>query len=317
MTPRPDDSKPTPRQTKGDRAEFIPAGPVSATGSNLVDPITGRHALDVLYEQSTKPPVDWSLKSNDPSIYLRHKPGQILRGGYQVETVFEDPPTGFYAEGRICLHRHFPPVLVIRGFGSWYPVDRVLEDTPDVFFARLERQFNSTETTGAIAWLKHYRDRHQPADVTGESLGGKIAQQIAAYYPDLIRSTVTFNPLGISPKLIANSSANNVFHYFTLGERYAFWANGGDFLPGKFYQISKRGQKSCRYKLAEALVRKAPFPKKRHIICYPSLFIVRIVLLAISQLILLKRHNGLILNARQPVVMQIDRSQLPSSSNSP
>lgn len=228
--------------------------------------------------------------------------------GYIVEKVFEDFKTGFYAEARSSItYTSHAPLLVIRGYGSWYPFDRVLEDTPDVFMARLERQLKSAETVGAIDWLKQQFVSGNPADVIGESLGGKVAQQIAAKYYNYMRSTVTFNALGVSRKLVQASTATNVFHYFTLGERYAFWANRGDFIPGTTFVISKNGR-NWWYKIEEAIVRMARLDEK---------FRKRRVLVVIlAHWLLLNRHNAIVLNNKNPLVVQIYPNQLELFRNS-
>ena len=268
---------------------------------------TGRHLLDTLYEKFAKPQLHDTFKPNNPSIYIRHQSGEVVYG-YLVEKVFEDFKTGFYAEARSSIeYAKATSVLVIRGYGSWYPFDRVLEDTPDVFMASLRRQLKSAETVGAIDWLKQQFESGNPADVIGESLGGKVAQQIAAKYYNYIRSTVTFNALGVSRKLVQTSTAMNVFHYFTLGERYAFWANGGDYIPGTTFVISKKG-KNWRYKIEEAIVRMARFEEK---------FRKRQVLVVIlAHWLLLNRHNAIVLNNKNPVVVQIYPNQLQLFRNS-
>jgi hypothetical protein len=120
---------------------------------DFVDRATGRHLLDCAYERFAKPQLHDTFKPSNPSIYIRHQEGELLHG-YVVEKVFEDTRTGFYAEGRYCLgYVSDTPILVIRGYGSWYPFDRVLEDTPDVFIARLQRQLKAAEKSGAVDWL--------------------------------------------------------------------------------------------------------------------------------------------------------------------
>ena len=267
---------------------------------DFVDRQTGRHLLDSLYEKFAKPQLHDTFKPNNPSIYVRHQEGEFVHG-YVVKKVFEDFKTGFYAEARSSMTYNPTPILVIRGYGSWYPLDRVLEDTPDVFVAKVERQLKAAETVGAIDWLKQQFRSGNPADVIGESLGGKVAQQIVAKYPDYIRSTVIFNSLGVAEKLAQTCTAKNVFHYFTLGERYAFWANGGDYIPGRIFVISQKG-KNWWYKIEEAIVRMAHFEgkfRKR-----------RVLVVILAQWLLLNRHNAIVLNKKKPVVVEIDRAQL-------
>jgi len=96
---------------------------------------------------------------------------------------------------------------------------------------------------------------------TGFYAEGRVPVSINHKYPDYIRSTVTFNALGVSEKLAKTSTATNVFHYFTLGERYAFWANGGDYIPGTILIVSHKGE-NWWYKIEEAIVRRARFEGK-------------------------------------------------------
>ena len=274
---------------------------MTTTKSDFVDSKTARHSLDAIYERFAKPQLHDTLKPNNPSIYVRHQEEEFV-GSYQVKKVFEDCKTGFYAEVRSSMKSaNHAPILVIRGYGSWYPFDRVLEDTPDVFIAKVELQLKSAETVGAIDWLKEQFASGYPADVVGESLGGKVAQQIAATYPDCIRSTVTFNSLGISEKLAKTSTATNVFHYFTLGEKYAFWANGGDYIPGTIFVISQKGE-NWWYKIEEAIVRIARLDEKFRK--------RRVLVVMLAHWLLLNRHNAIVLNKKKPVVVQIDRTQL-------
>jgi pimeloyl-ACP methyl ester carboxylesterase len=276
------------------------------TKLDFVDSKTGRHLLDAIYEKFAKPQLHDTFKPNNPSIYVRHAVGEII-DNYLVDKVFEHPETGFYAEARVPVSINNPSVLVIRGYGSWYPFERVLEDTPDVFVSKLERQLKGAEIVGAIDWIKQQFTMGNSADVIGESLGGKVAQQIVVKYPDYIRSTVTFNALGVSEKLVKTSTATKVFHYFTLGERYAFWANGGDYIPGTILIVSQKGE-NWWYKIEEAIVRRATFNgkfRKR-----------RVLMVLLAQLILLNRHNAIVLNRRKPVVVQIDRPQLQIFRNS-
>ena len=280
---------------------------MKATKSDFIDSQTGRHLLDAIYEKFAKPQLHDTFKPNNPSIYVRHQEGELVHN-YLVEKVFEDCKTGFYAEARSSIiYANATPVLVIRGYGSWYPFDRVLEDTPDVFIANLQRQLKSAEICGAIDWIKQQFASGNPADVIGESLGGKVAQQIAAKYHNFIRSTVTFNSLGVSPKLVQTSTATKVFHYFTLGERYAFWANRGDYIPGTTFVISQKG-KNWWYQIEEAIVRMARLDEK---------FRKRQVLVVmLSHWLLLNRHNAIVLNQKKPVVVQIYPNQLQLFRNS-
>jgi pimeloyl-ACP methyl ester carboxylesterase len=298
-------NKPKPKQP-----QFIEKSVNLAAFPRVVESSTGRHTLDVLYERFSKPQFELIFKKDEPSIYLRHTEGQILQGNYQVEKVFEDQKTGFYAEGRIPLSKNLPPVLVIRGYGSWYPFDGVLQDTPEVFIAHLDGQSKAAETQGVVDWMINKCEQGDRPDVIGESLGGKIAQQLAVNYPHLIRSVVTFNPLGISPDLAQSSPHPSVFHYFTLGERYAFWANQGEFIPGKIFQISKRGTHSWKYQLTEWLIQQTPSPlesfKSRH--C--ALRILEIIQRLGVQILLIYRHNGLIFTHPNPVVQVVELTEL-------
>jgi pimeloyl-ACP methyl ester carboxylesterase len=277
--------------------------------TNIIHPTTGRHQLDVVYERFAKPQLNDLASSTNPSIYVRHEVGQEVWAGYIIEKVFEDPPTGFYAEGRISKCRTKPPVLVIRGYGSWYPFERVLEDTPDVFLAHFDRQLKSAEACGAVDWLKDSHLAGNQADIIGESLGGKVTQQLAAKYLEYIRSSVTFNSVGVSQELAHSSKAQNVFHYFTLGERYAFWANQGCYIPGICFQISKAG-KNWKYNLTEFIIKTGSFPVKPAFFLNPFPYFIQILFSIFAQLILLSRHNALVLNHPRPVVRQVPLDEI-------
>ncbi|MBK4729338.1 hypothetical protein JJD41_05475 [Oxynema sp. CENA135] len=288
--------------------------PPSDIPTSFVDPKTGRHVLDVIYERFSKPQANSIFDTDDPSIYVKHEVGDRLLGGYRVEAVFEDSKTGFYAEARMPEDREHPPVLVIRGYGSWYPFDGVLQDTPDVFIAELEWQVEAAETVGVGEWIETYYRQDRPPDAIGESLGGKIVQQLAIRYPHALRSVVTFNSLGISSELAKNHQIKNVFHYFTLGEKYAFWANRGDYLPGSCFEISKRG-KNWQYRLTQmclcldilAVVRSLVQRQRKRVKLW------RFARGLFSQFILLKRHNEVILNRDNPVVVPTTIARLRKS----
>ncbi len=305
------------KKSKPRTAQIGQKFPDLAKFSYLSELSTARHPFDVIYEQFSKPQIQLLFNKDEPSIYLRHTEGQIVKGNYQIEKVFEDYLTGFYAEGRIPLSGNAPPVLVIRGYGSWYPFDGVLQDTPDVFIANLDWQFKAAETKGAVDWIKEKCHQGDRPDVIGESLGGKIAQQLAVKYSDCIGSVVTFNPLGIAVDLAESSPAKAVFHYFTLGECYAFWANQGGFIPGTVFQISKRGSRCWTYRLAEWLIQRTPSPLGRFKSRNVWLRFIEIFERLMVQLILLHRHNSLILHHPRPIVQIVELKKLLPHVNSP
>jgi pimeloyl-ACP methyl ester carboxylesterase len=195
-----------------------------------------RHQRDTLYEQLAKPGKDYSVYNN------KHYQGEVLLKEYQVEQVFQDKPSGFYALGLVSVSGENPPVLVIRGFGNWGKLEEFpteffpYKDIPDVVLTESDQQFQAAKQLGVIEWLQDKAMSGIKPDVVGQSLGGKIGQQLAVACPEYIQSLVTFNSIGISAKEVDRYQGNvNIFHYVNPDDLFCYIL-GEKFLPGTIFQ---------------------------------------------------------------------------------
>jgi hypothetical protein len=198
---------------------------------------TVRHKLDKIYEQLAKPGKPYCVYNN------KHYQGEIILEEYRVDRIFQHKISGFYALGLISVSGENPSILVIRGFGNWgrleeFPTEFLpYKDIPDVVLTKSDEQFQAAKRIGVIEWLQDKAIREMKPDVVGQSLGGKIGQQLTVEVPDYIHSLVTFNSIGISAKEYDKYQGNvKIFHYvnpddlvpYVLGER---------FLPGTIFQV--------------------------------------------------------------------------------
>jgi pimeloyl-ACP methyl ester carboxylesterase len=199
-----------------------------------------RHKRDRIYEKLAKPGKDYSVYNN------KHYQGEIILGEYRVERVFQDKRSGFYALGLVAISGENPPVLVIRGFGNWgrleeFPTEFVpYKDIPDVVRTESDRHFQAAKTVGVIEWLREKAIEGIKPDIVGQSLGGKIGQQLTVEVPDNIHSLVTFNSIGISSKDFERYRGNvEIFHYINPADLVPY-VLGDKFLPGTVFQVSNQ-----------------------------------------------------------------------------
>lgn len=196
-----------------------------------------RHKRDKIYEQLAKPGNAYSVYSN------KHYQGEIILGEYLVEQVFQDKSSGFYALGLVSASGENPPVLVIRGFGNWgrleeFPTEFLpYKDIPDVVINESDRHLQAAKKLGVIDWLKDKAFRGMKPDLVGQSLGGKIGQQLTVEVPDYIHSLVTFNSIGISSKEFEKYQGKvKIFHYINPADLVPYLL-GEKFLPGTIFQV--------------------------------------------------------------------------------
>ena len=197
-----------------------------------------RHKRDKTYEKLAKPGNDYSVYSN------KHYQGETILGEYWVEQVFQDKPSGFYALGLLSLSGENPAVLVIRGFGNWgrleeFPTEFLpYNDIPDVVVTKSDEQFQAAKKSGVINWLKSKAIKGIKPDVVGQSLGGKVGQQITVEAPAYIHSLVTFNSIGISEEEFKKYKGHvEIFHYINPADLVPY-VLGENFLPGTIFQVS-------------------------------------------------------------------------------
>ncbi|MEG4384069.1 MULTISPECIES: S8 family serine peptidase [unclassified Microcoleus] len=166
--------------------------------------------------------------------------GEVLNSGYTVNKVISDPNTGFYAVGLVSTDGSKPPVLAVRGTGG-SPTERqgiatlkdVLEDANPISIGYSQFQANKNEIE---AWLAAQNQQGRRPDIVGHSLGGALAQTIAAEFTDKVGQTVTFNSPGIDDSIALKFALNggnpeNVTHYVVSGDIVQM--AGEAFLPGQ------------------------------------------------------------------------------------
>ncbi len=198
---------------------------------------TVKYHRDKLYEQLAKPGNDYSVYSN------KHYQGENILGKYLVEQVFQDKDSGFYALGLVSIYADNHPVLVVRGCGNWgafenFPTEFVpYKDIPDVVMTQSDQHFKAAKKTGVIEWLRNKAFMGMKADILGQSLGGKVGQQLTVEVPEYIHCLVTFNSIGISSEEFERYQGSvEIFHYINPADLVAY-VLGEKFLPGTVFQV--------------------------------------------------------------------------------
>lgn len=191
---------------------------------------------DKIYEKIAKPGSQCSVYSN------QHYQGEIILKKYLIEEIFQDQSSGFYALGLISNSWKKHPVLVIRGCGNWgdlkdFPKEFLpYQDIPDVLITGSDKHFQAAKKVGVIKWLQKQASLGKKPDLVGQSLGGKVAQQLAIEVPEDIHCLVTFNSIGISESELQRYKGKiKIFHYVNPLDLipYIF---GEKFLPGTIWQ---------------------------------------------------------------------------------
>lgn len=196
-----------------------------------------RHPCDQVYEQLAKPGNDYSVYRN------HHYPGEILLNEYQIEQIFNDRKSGFYAFGLVPTSSNNVPVLVIRGCGNWgslaaFPTEFFpYRDIPDIILTQSDRQLHAAQKAGVVEWLKKQAIQGNKPDIVGQSLGGKVGQQLTVIASDYIHSLVTFNSIGISEDEFSKYRGNvAIFHYINPVDLFPYIL-GDRFLLGRVFQV--------------------------------------------------------------------------------
>ena len=195
---------------------------------NPLDEMTYQHlAIDVAY--------DISLKKNDTISYKGHE--------YIVNEIFDDSGalfnTGFRAIGLAPKNANDPYVLDIRGTeinqGSSTRLLNLIGDADPSGIGYLQFVANASRLE---TWLSN----HKYADVIGHSLGGAIAQEVAADFTHkggLLGRIETFNSPGVNYSYINDfnsSKVQGVTHYIVAGDIVSLAGSG--YLPGEYKLIS-------------------------------------------------------------------------------
>lgn len=196
-----------------------------------------RYQRDRIYEKLAKPGDDFSVYSN------KHYWGEVILDKYQVDQIFQDKYSGFYALGLVSTTLENLPVLVIRGFGNWGALEEFpreffpYHDIPDVLMAQSNEHFQAAKKLGVIKWLQQQVIKEVKPDIVGQSLGGKVGQQLAIEVPEFIHCLVTFNSIGISTEEFERYQGNvEIFHYINPADVVPYIL-GEKFLPGTILQV--------------------------------------------------------------------------------
>jgi len=197
-------------------------------------------ARGIAYEDPEVSAIAEDAFKNNSLLGNKLAVGEDLNSGYKVDKVISDPNTGFYAVGLVSKDGSKPPVLAVRGTGG-SPTERkgiavlkdVLEDANPISIGYSQFQANKNEIE---AWLAAQNQQGRRPDVVGHSLGGALAQTIAAEFTDKVGQTVTFNSPGIDDSIALKFALNggkpeNVTHYVVSGDIVQM--AGEAFLPGQ------------------------------------------------------------------------------------
>jgi serralysin len=152
----------------------------------------------------------------------------LATAGYRIDQVFNDPTTGFQALGLASLTPDKPSVLVFRGANELID-DAANADARGIGF----NQF--TANREAIAtWLAKFSNATLKPDLVGHSLGGALAQTVAADLTEQSGNLVTFNSPGVNTTTVAQfqqkGATKNITHYIVNGDLVSLGGQG--YLPG-------------------------------------------------------------------------------------
>jgi hypothetical protein len=215
-------------------------GAVHELGERLLSSLnhqTVEYHRDKLYEQLAKPGNEYSVYSN------KHYQGENILEKYLIEQIFKDKASGFYALGLVSISGENHPILVVRGCGNWgafenFPTEFVpYKDIPDVVMAQSDWHFKAAKKTGVIEWLRNKAFTVMKPDLVGQSLGGKVGQQLTVEVPEYIHCLVTFNSIGISLEEFEKYQGSvEIFHYINPADLVPY-VLGEKFLPGTVFQV--------------------------------------------------------------------------------
>lgn len=194
---------------------------------------------------TVKPSLKTSIPDSTLSTYeqlIRDVKEDLAVGdtyqGHTVDAIIENEKTGLYAVGFIN-NITGAPLLVVRGTDDW--TDALDDANPKgVGYEQFE-----TGKADLEAWLSAIsKDAiKNPSlllpSITGESLGGAIAQSIAASYTHgggLLDDVVTFNSPGIDSDIVGllkTDNVDDVLHLVAYGDIVSL--AGEAFLPGEYH----------------------------------------------------------------------------------
>lgn len=160
--------------------------------------------------------------------------GRLEEWGYKSgwQDKIDDRSTGFFA-GLLMPQDEFrdvlKPVIAFRGSDELSDWMRTNLDVSGVGTSQFRTNFRLISGLIAVAGGR--------VDVTGHSLGGSLAQQVAAFHSSNVRRVVTFQSPGILPEVLQYAQNNDnppeATHYISRGD-FADFASG-QHLPGEMY----------------------------------------------------------------------------------
>jgi serralysin len=143
--------------------------------------------------------------------------GFLEQTGYKIDQTFTDPTTGFQALGLTSLTPDKPPVLIVRG------ADELIDDAANADPRGIGTNQLLANRSTIAAWLAKFNDAPLKPDLMGHSLGGTVAQLIAAEFVGQYGNVTTFNSPGVSNAIAAQfqqkgGNAQTVTHYIVDGD---------------------------------------------------------------------------------------------------
>jgi Ca2+-binding RTX toxin-like protein len=152
----------------------------------------------------------------------------LATAGYRIDQVFNDPTTGFQALGLASLTPDKPSVLVFRG------ADELIDDAANADARGIGFNQFAANKDAIATWLAKFSSAALKPDLVGHSLGGTVAQTVAADLTDPFGNLVTFNAPGVNNTTVAQfqqkGATKNITHYIVNGDLVSLGGQG--YLPG-------------------------------------------------------------------------------------
>ncbi len=160
---------------------------------------------------------------------------------FKVDKIFDyNESDGFYAVGLTNTSGQGEPILVIRGTAGSpreNAANKITDWLGNLTIGQIGNPQFQSHKSEVAEWLKKVTDDFKlPPSIVGHSLGGALAQSIAADYTsqgNKLTDIVTFNSPGINydlAKSFVSSNARGVMHYVALGDVVSLV--GDEFIKG-------------------------------------------------------------------------------------
>lgn len=180
--------------------------------------------LDPVYEILAKEVV-YAIDNSQTTIAAN---AFLAAAGYKIDQQFNDPTTGFQALGLTSLTPDKPPVLVVRG------ADEIVDDVANADTRGIGFNQVAANRDAIATWLNKFSNATLKPDLVGHSLGGAVAQTIAAELVGQYGNVTTFNSPGINNSTVAkfqqSAPTQSITHYIVNGDLVSLGGEG--YLPG-------------------------------------------------------------------------------------